>query len=70
MWTMAVEGAYVIVGASLAGASAAQALREAGFTGPVVLIGEEGEQPYERPGLSKGYLMGKDERDKLDVHPP
>jgi 3-phenylpropionate/trans-cinnamate dioxygenase ferredoxin reductase subunit len=67
---MSVEGAYVIVGASLAGAKAAEALREGGFDGPVVLIGEESERPYERPALSKGYLQGKDEREKIYVNPP
>jgi 3-phenylpropionate/trans-cinnamate dioxygenase ferredoxin reductase subunit len=59
---------YVIVGASLAGATAAQALREQGFTGRIVLIGQETEQPYERPALSKGYLLGKDERASIYVH--
>jgi len=65
---MALDGAFVIVGASLAGARAAQALREGGFGGPLVLIGEEGELPYERPPLSKGYLLGKDAREKIYVH--
>jgi 3-phenylpropionate/trans-cinnamate dioxygenase ferredoxin reductase subunit len=61
--------AYVIVGAGLAGAKAAQTLREVGFRGPVTLIGEELERPYERPALSKDYLMGKAERESLYVHP-
>ncbi|KJY28904.1 FAD-dependent oxidoreductase [Streptomyces sp. NRRL S-495] len=60
----------VIVGASLGGAKAAQALREAGYTGGIVLIGEEHERPYERPPLSKGYLLGKSSREKIYVHPP
>ncbi|HEY3734383.1 MAG TPA: FAD-dependent oxidoreductase [Streptosporangiaceae bacterium] len=60
----------LIVGASLAGAKAAQALREEGFDGPVTLIGEEKERPYERPPLSKEYLMGKAERETVYVHPP
>ncbi|WP_406110826.1 NAD(P)/FAD-dependent oxidoreductase [Kitasatospora purpeofusca] len=60
----------VIVGASLGGAKAAQALREAGYTGGIVLIGEEHERPYERPPLSKGYLLGKSSREKVYVHPP
>ena len=60
--------AYAIVGAGLGGAKAAQTLREQGFTGAVVLIGEEHERPYERPPLSKGYLLGKDEREKIYVH--
>lgn len=52
--------AHVIVGASLAGATAARTLREEGYQGPLVLIGEETEPPYERPPLSKGYLLGTD----------
>ena len=60
--------AYVIVGASLGGAKAAEALRAAGFDGPVVLIGAESELPYERPPLSKGYLQGTAERDTIYVH--
>lgn len=64
------ERPFVIVGASLAGAKAAEALREAGYRGPLVLIGEEHELPYERPPLSKGYLLGKSARDKIYVHPP
>ncbi|WP_406511173.1 FAD-dependent oxidoreductase [Streptomyces sp. NBC_00161] len=67
---MAANNAFVIVGASLAGAKAAQTLREEGLDGPVVLLGEENERPYERPPLSKGYLLGKDERDTVYVHPP
>jgi 3-phenylpropionate/trans-cinnamate dioxygenase ferredoxin reductase component len=61
--------AYVIVGASLAGAKAAETLREEGFDGPLVLIGEETERPYERPPLSKDYLLGKAERETIYVHP-
>src|SRR5262249_8226927 len=59
----------VIVGASLAGARAAQTLRHEGFRGPVILIGDEDETPYERPPLSKDYLMGKHGREKLYVQP-
>ncbi|MFI6477545.1 NAD(P)/FAD-dependent oxidoreductase [Nonomuraea sp. NPDC050663] len=60
---------YVIVGGGLAGAKAAQTLREEGFDGSIVLIGAEHERPYERPPLSKGYLQGKSEREKIFVHP-
>jgi 3-phenylpropionate/trans-cinnamate dioxygenase ferredoxin reductase subunit len=60
---------YVIVGAGLAGAKAAETLRAEGFDGPVVLIGDETEVPYERPPLSKGYLLGKDPRGGAAVHP-
>jgi 3-phenylpropionate/trans-cinnamate dioxygenase ferredoxin reductase subunit len=68
---MADERTFVIVGASLAGAKAAEALREEGFAGKVILIGEETERPYERPPLSKGHLQGKEgAREKAFVHPP
>jgi 3-phenylpropionate/trans-cinnamate dioxygenase ferredoxin reductase subunit len=59
---------FVIVGASLAGAKAAQTLREEGFDGRVVLLGEEQERPYERPPLSKEYLKGDAGREKIWVH--
>ncbi len=58
----------MIVGASLAGGRAAAELREAGFDGRVVLVGEEADRPYVRPPLSKGYLAGRTERDKVYVH--
>ena len=60
---------FVIVGASLAGAKAAETLRDEGFDGEIVLLGSEPERPYERPPLSKGYLLGSDERDSIYVHP-
>ncbi len=63
------QDTYVIVGASLAGAKAAEALREEGFDGRVVLLGKEDERPYERPPLSKDYLRGESEREKVYVHP-
>jgi 3-phenylpropionate/trans-cinnamate dioxygenase ferredoxin reductase component len=66
---MTSDQTMVIVGASLAGARAAQTLRDEGFSGPVILIGEEDETPYERPPLSKDYLMGKHGREKLYVQP-
>jgi 3-phenylpropionate/trans-cinnamate dioxygenase ferredoxin reductase subunit len=58
---------HVIVGASLAGASAAATLRKEGFDGRIVLVGEEGLRPYERPELSKKYLRGEPGTD-LHVH--
>ena len=59
---------FVIVGASLAGASAAEALRENGFSGSITLVGEESHRPYERPPLSKGYLLGKEPAERAYVH--
>ena len=66
---MADDTSYVIVGASLAGAKAAETLRAERFAGPVVLLGAEDELPYERPPLSKDYLLGKAEREIIYVHP-
>src|SRR6516162_4112066 len=65
---MPAEPTYVIVGASMAGAKAAETLREEGFGGAIVLLGEEQERPYERPPLSKGYLLGKDEKSSIYIH--
>src|SRR4051794_17746808 len=59
---------FVIVGAGLAGAKAAQALREDGFDGDVVLLGQEPERPYERPPLSKSLLLGTADRETVFVH--
>jgi 3-phenylpropionate/trans-cinnamate dioxygenase ferredoxin reductase subunit len=59
---------HVIVGAGLAGAKAAQTLRQEGFDGRVVLVGAEDERPYERPPLSKDYLRGEVGREKVYVH--
>lgn len=66
---MSTERTFVIVGASLAGAKTAEALRKEGFDGRIVLLGDEAERPYERPPLSKDYLMGRSEKDKIYVHP-
>ncbi|MGW7546008.1 NAD(P)/FAD-dependent oxidoreductase [Streptomyces sp. NPDC054770] len=61
---------FVIVGGGLAGAKAAETLRAEGFSGRVILICDERDHPYERPPLSKGYLLGKAERDSVFVHEP
>jgi 3-phenylpropionate/trans-cinnamate dioxygenase ferredoxin reductase component len=59
---------FVIVGAGLTGAKAAETLRSEGFDGRVVLLGAESERPYERPPLSKEYLRGEAGREKVYVH--
>jgi 3-phenylpropionate/trans-cinnamate dioxygenase ferredoxin reductase component len=61
--------AFVIVGGGLAGAKAAETLRAEGYDGEIVLVSAEADRPYERPPLSKGYLLGSDERDSAFVHP-
>src|SRR5229473_1615909 len=65
---MTSDQTFVIVGASLAGAKAAETLRSEGFEGRIVLIGAEPHRPYERPPLSKDFLRGEAEREKVYVH--
>jgi 3-phenylpropionate/trans-cinnamate dioxygenase ferredoxin reductase component len=65
---MTSEPTFVIAGAGLAGAKAAETLREEGFDGRLVLVGAEDEHPYERPPLSKDYLRGEAARESFDVH--
>jgi NADPH-dependent 2,4-dienoyl-CoA reductase/sulfur reductase-like enzyme len=65
-----VTGTVAVVGASLAGLSAARALRAQGFTGRVVLIGDEVHAPYDRPPLSKDFLAGTASRTDLDLETP
>jgi 3-phenylpropionate/trans-cinnamate dioxygenase ferredoxin reductase subunit len=62
---MSSDQTFVIVGGGLAGAKAAETLREEGFDGRVVLLGEEDVAPYERPPLSKEYLRGDAGRDAI-----
>jgi 3-phenylpropionate/trans-cinnamate dioxygenase ferredoxin reductase subunit len=59
----------VIVGASLAGATAAATLREDGFDGEIQLIGAEAQPPYNRPPLSKGYLRQQERFEDQLVKP-
>ena len=66
---MAERPTFLIVGASLTGAKAAETLREEGFDGRVILVGAEPHRPYERPPLSKDYLQDGAERDSVYVHP-
>jgi 3-phenylpropionate/trans-cinnamate dioxygenase ferredoxin reductase component len=66
---MTSDRTFVIVGASLTGAKAAETLRAEGFDERVVLVGAEDERPYERPPLSKDYLRGEAERETVYVHP-
>jgi 3-phenylpropionate/trans-cinnamate dioxygenase ferredoxin reductase component len=67
---MPASDTFVIAGGGLAGAKAAEALREQGFDGRLVLATEEDIRPYERPPLSKEYLQGKAGQDAIFVHPP
>ncbi len=59
---------FVVIGASLTGAKAAETLRAEGFDERVVLLGAEPERPYERPPLSKDYLRGESPRENAYVH--
>jgi 3-phenylpropionate/trans-cinnamate dioxygenase ferredoxin reductase subunit len=66
---MTTDRTFLIVGASLAGAKAAETLRTEGFDERVILIGAEDERPYERPPLSKDYVRGEVDRETVYVHP-
>jgi 3-phenylpropionate/trans-cinnamate dioxygenase ferredoxin reductase subunit len=59
---------FVIVGGGLGGAKAAEALRERGFDGKVILLADEEHLPYERPPLSKDFLAGKKSLGDFTVH--
>jgi 3-phenylpropionate/trans-cinnamate dioxygenase ferredoxin reductase component len=65
---MARIGTIVVVGGGLAAGKALETLRDAGFDGRVVLVAQEQHLPYERPPLSKGYLLGDQELDSTFVH--
>ncbi len=65
----AAPDSVVIVGANMAGASAAETLRREGFQGSILLLGAESLAPYERPPLSKGYLLGHTPEAKLLLRP-
>ncbi len=60
----------VVVGGGLAAGTAVTELRSSGYDGPLVLVTDEEHVPYERPPLSKAYLMGKDPAEKAAVNPP
>ncbi len=62
---MAEKQSYVIVGAGIAGGTAAETLRKQGFDGEVHLVGAEPHRPYDRPPLSKEFLSGAKEEEKL-----
>jgi 3-phenylpropionate/trans-cinnamate dioxygenase ferredoxin reductase subunit len=59
---------FLIVGAGLAGAKAAEALRQEGAAGPIVLVGSEPDRPYNRPPLSKEFLRGESPRKDVFVY--
>ncbi|MFD1496857.1 NAD(P)/FAD-dependent oxidoreductase, partial [Streptosporangium lutulentum] len=65
---MSASAAFLIAGGGLAAAKTAEALRDQGFDGRILLVGDERDLPYERPPLSKGYLQGKTGRQKFVVH--
>ncbi len=65
---MAKSTTFVIIGGGLAGAKAVEALRDNGFDGQIILFCEENHLPYERPPLSKEFLVGKKSLDDFTVH--
>jgi len=67
---MAERDTIVVVGGGLAAGKAVEGLRDSGYGGHLVLVGDEHHLPYERPPLSKGYLMDQDPLENVFVHPP
>jgi len=67
---MSPDNGHVIIGANLTGGRAAEALRESGFDGHIVLVGAEPDRPYERPPLSKEYLRGEKPEAEIYLRPP
>ena len=65
---MAKDNTLVIVGGGLTAAKAAEGLRDSGFEGRIVLVAAERHLPYERPPLSKGYLLGNEALESVFVH--
>jgi 3-phenylpropionate/trans-cinnamate dioxygenase ferredoxin reductase subunit len=63
------HGTIVIIGGGAAGMKAAQTLRAEGFQGAVTIVGADPEAPYQRPPLSKGYLMGEEDRASVFFEP-
>jgi 3-phenylpropionate/trans-cinnamate dioxygenase ferredoxin reductase subunit len=63
------SGQAIVIGAGQAGVQAAQSMRQAGFEGEIIMFGEEAEPPYQRPPLSKAYLQGEIERERLSLRP-
>jgi NADPH-dependent 2,4-dienoyl-CoA reductase/sulfur reductase-like enzyme len=63
-------GPVIIVGAGQAGGRAAEALRAAGYKGPLLMLGDEPHPPYERPALSKAALLGEEPIEKTAIHAP
>src|ERR1700722_13958573 len=63
------QATVAIVGGGLAGFQVAASLREFGFSGRVVLVGDEPHRPYQRPPLSKAYLLGAIEEARLPMRP-
>jgi 3-phenylpropionate/trans-cinnamate dioxygenase ferredoxin reductase subunit len=61
--------AVVIIGAGQAGAQAVQSLRTEGFTGAIAMIGDEPYLPYQRPPLSKKFLAGELELERMFIRP-
>jgi 3-phenylpropionate/trans-cinnamate dioxygenase ferredoxin reductase component len=60
---------YLLIGGGLASATCAATLREEGADGSILVVGREPDPPYNRPDLSKHYMMGDEPRDDVFVHP-
>lgn len=70
MTAVPADAPIVVVGAGAAGLAVVEALRHEGFDGAIVLVGEERHLPYDRPPLSKGFLLGALDEDRLTLRGP
>jgi 3-phenylpropionate/trans-cinnamate dioxygenase ferredoxin reductase subunit len=61
---------FLLIGGGMAAGNCARHLREQGADGEILLVGREPDPPYNRPPLSKGYMLGKEPRDELAFRPP
>lgn len=61
---------FLLVGGGLASAKAAETLRQEGATGSILMLCAEQERPYHRPFLSKSYLLGTADDERIQIHPP
>jgi 3-phenylpropionate/trans-cinnamate dioxygenase ferredoxin reductase component len=59
----------LVVGAGAGGSACAEALREGGYEGSILMVGRDVDPPYDRPSVTKNYLSGESSREETYLHP-